>query len=54
MKLKINEAKDKEEFENKVAYLKAILIQEYINQLKVGQEIRKKIKKEVIKKLQIT
>ena len=46
--------KDEIEFENKVAYMKAILIQEYINQINVSQEIRNKIKKGVIKKLQMT
>ena len=54
MLLKINDAKDKTKFEDKVAFFKAVLIQEYINHLKVSQEIKNKIKKEVIKKLQIT
>lgn len=54
MLLKIEEVKDKIEFENKVAFLKAVLIQEYINQLEVSQKTRNKIKKEVIKKLQKT
>lgn len=54
MLLKIKEAEDKIEFENKVAYLKAILIQESINQLPVSQKTRNTIKKQVIKKLQET
>ena len=54
MMLKINKAKDKNIFENKVAYLKAVLIQEYINKLLVSKEVKNKIKKEVIKRLQMT
>lgn len=54
MLLKIKELENKIEFEDKVAYLKAILIQEYINQLQVSQKTRNRIKKEVIKELQKT
>lgn len=49
--LKIKKVKNQIEFENKVAYFKAILMQEAINQLKVNPKIREKIKKEIIKKL---
>ena len=54
MLLKIKENENKEEFENKVAHLKAKLIQEYINQLEVNVKTKNEIKKEVIKKLQMT
>ena len=54
MLLKIKETENKEEFENKVAHLKAKLIQEYINQLEVNVKTKNEIKKEVIKKLQMT
>ena len=54
MLLKIKETENKEEFENKVAHLKAILIQEYINQLEVNAKTKNEIKKEVIKELQMT
>ena len=52
MKIVINEPKDKISFENKVAYLKALLIQEYISGLDVSKEIKNKIRSEVIKKLE--
>ncbi len=51
MLLKINKVTKEDEFENKVAHLKAILIQEYINQLDVNFETKCKVRKEVIKKL---
>ena len=54
MVIKIKEAEDKNKFEDKVAYLKAYLMQEYINKLDVNKETRIKIKKELIKKLQMT
>ncbi|MCI8759803.1 MAG: hypothetical protein HFJ34_01530 [Clostridia bacterium] len=54
MLLKMKEVQDKIEFEDKVAYLKAVLMQEYINQLQVSQKTKNKIKKEVIQKLQKT
>lgn len=49
MTLKINYPEDNEQFEDKVAYLRAILIQETINQLEVTQETKNKIKNEIIK-----
>ncbi len=52
MVLNIKKAKDEKEFENKVANLKAILIQESINQLSFSSKIKEKIKKQVIQKLQ--
>lgn len=52
MTLKIKKIKDKEAFENTVAYLKAILIQEAIHQLRTSPQIREKIKKEIIQKMQ--
>lgn len=51
MTLKINYPEDKTDFEDMVACLKALLIQETINNLEVGYEIKKIVKKEVIKKL---
>lgn len=51
MVLKVKKSKDKRAFEKRVAYLKAILIQESINQLEVNQKIKNRIKKEVIKEL---
>ncbi len=51
MTLKINYPEDKEQFEDKVAYLKALLIQEKINQLEVDQTTKNTIKNEIIKKL---
>ena len=50
----INEVKDKNGFEDKVAYLKALLINEYISKLNISKEMKNKVKKEVIKKLQNT
>ena len=52
MKIVVNEPKDKISFENKVAYLKALLIQKYISRLEVSNEIKSKIRSEVIKKLE--
>lgn len=51
MTLKINYPEDKTCFEDMVAYLRALLIQETINNLEVSHEIKKVVKKEVIKKL---
>lgn len=51
MTLKINYPEDKTDFEDMVACLRALLIQETINNLEVGYEIKKIVKKEVIKKL---
>ena len=51
MTLKINYPEDKTYFEDMVACLRALLIQETINNLEVGSDIKKIVKKEVIKKL---
>ena len=52
MILEIERAKDEKQFENKVAKLKATLMQEYINKLSVDEKMKKKISKEIIKKLE--
>ena len=49
MTLKINYPKNIEQFEDKVAYLRALLIQETINRLEVTQTTKNIIKKEIIK-----
>ena len=51
MLLEINKANNESEFENRVVWFKAMMIQEYINKLDVSQETKLKVKKEVIKKL---
>ena len=51
MILKINYPEDKNTFEDMVACLRALLIQETINNLEVSSEIKNIIKKEVIKKM---
>ena len=51
MTLKINYPEDKTDFENMVACLRALLIQETINNLEVSSDVKKIVKKEVIKKL---
>ena len=50
MTLKINYPEDKEQFEDKVAHLRALLIQETINRLEVTQTEKDTIKNEIIKK----
>ncbi len=49
MTLKINDPEDKEQFEDKVAHLRALLIQETINRLEVTRTERDMIKNEIIK-----
>ena len=49
MILKINYPENREQFEDKVAYLRALLIQETINRLEVTQTTKNIIKKEIIK-----
>ena len=49
MTLKINYPQNREQFEEKVAYLRALLIQETINRLEVTQTTKNTIKKEIIK-----
>ena len=49
MTLKINDPEDKEQFEDKVAHLRALLIQETINRLEVTQTEKDTIKNEIIK-----
>ena len=51
MTLKINYPEDKTDFENMVACLRALLILETINNLEVSSDVKKIVKKEVIKKL---
>ena len=49
MILKINYPENREQFEDKVAYLRALLIQETINRIEVPQTTKNIIKKEIIK-----
>ena len=49
MTLKINYPENTEQFEDKVAYLRALLIQETINRLEVTQTTKNIIKNEIIK-----
>lgn len=49
MTLKINYPDDREQFEDKVAYLRALLIQETINRLEVTSITKNTIRKEIIK-----
>lgn len=51
MILKINYPEDKSNFEDMVACLRVLLIQETINNLEVSSDVKKIVKKEVIKKL---
>ena len=51
MTLKINYPENREQFEDKVAYLRALLIQETINRLEVNQTTKKLIKKEIFSQL---
>ena len=49
MTLKINYPENREQFEENVAYLRALLIQETINRLEVPQTTKNIIKKEIYK-----
>lgn len=49
MTLKINYPKEDGEFEDKVAYLRAFLIQETINRLEATPKTKNKIKWDIIK-----
>ena len=49
MILKINYPENREQFEDKVSYLRALLIQETINRLEVTPTTKNIIKKEIIK-----
>ena len=51
MILKINYPENREQFEDKVAYLRALLIQETINRLEVTQTTKNIIKKEIFSQL---
>lgn len=51
MNLIINYPKDKSLLEEKNAYIRAILIQKYIDDLKVEDKYKEQIKKELIKEL---
>ena len=54
MQLKVNYPEEKTMFENNVAKFKALLIQKYIDDLNVSDDIKKKIKKLVCEELQKT
>ena len=54
MQLKVNYPEEKTMFENHVAKFKALLIQKYIDDLNVSDDIKKKIKKLVCEELQKT
>ena len=51
MTLKINYPENRKQFEDKVAYLRALLIQETINRLEVTQETKNIIKKKIFSQL---
>lgn len=51
MTLKINYPENREQFEDKVAYLRALLIQETINRLEENQTTKNIIKKKIFSQL---